>query len=80
MQTVTLDEAQKHLVELIRHLGSNGELLITEAEKPIAKLSSVTQTAGSPLIHPDVEAITGLIPPELDAENEYRAHSIEKQQ
>ena len=43
MQTVTLDEAQKHLVELVRKLETEGELLITDAEKPVARLSSVTE-------------------------------------
>ncbi len=41
MQTVTLDEAQKHLAELVRDLGREGELLITDANKPVAKLSPV---------------------------------------
>ncbi|MGA2659567.1 MAG: type II toxin-antitoxin system Phd/YefM family antitoxin [Verrucomicrobiota bacterium] len=43
MQTVTLGEAQEHLAELVRQLGREGELLITDAEKPVAKLSSVTE-------------------------------------
>jgi len=43
MQTVTLDEAQKHLAELVRDLGREGELLITDAEKPVAKLSGVAE-------------------------------------
>jgi prevent-host-death family protein len=42
MQTVTLSEAQKHLSELVRDLAREGELLITEANKPVARLSSVT--------------------------------------
>lgn len=42
MQTVTLSEAQKHLTELVRDLAREGELLITDADKPVAKLSSVT--------------------------------------
>ena len=43
MQTVTLDEAQKHLVELVRDLGRQGELLITDAERPVAKLLPATE-------------------------------------
>ena len=42
MQTVTLLEAQQHLAELVRDLNREGELLITDADKPVAKLSSVT--------------------------------------
>ncbi len=43
MQTVTLDEAQKRLAELVRELGREGEMLITDANKPVAKLSTVTE-------------------------------------
>jgi antitoxin (DNA-binding transcriptional repressor) of toxin-antitoxin stability system len=42
MQTVTLSEAQKHLLELVRDLDREGELLITEANQPVARLSLVT--------------------------------------
>jgi len=43
MQTVTLSEAQKHLSELVRDLAHEGELLITDANQPVAQLSSVTR-------------------------------------
>lgn len=43
MQTVTLSEAQKHLLELVRELPFQGELLITDADKPVARLSSVAE-------------------------------------
>lgn len=39
MQTVTLPEAQRRLTELVRDLASQGDLVITDADKPIAKLS-----------------------------------------
>jgi antitoxin (DNA-binding transcriptional repressor) of toxin-antitoxin stability system len=42
MQTVTLAEAQKHLQELVRDLPREGDLLITDADKPVARLSPVT--------------------------------------
>jgi len=41
MQTVTLSEAQQHLMELVRQLPCQGELLITDADKPVARLSAV---------------------------------------
>lgn len=41
MQTVTLSEAQKHLTALVRGIAHAGELLITDADTPVAKLSSV---------------------------------------
>lgn len=39
MQTVTLPEAQRRLTELVRDLAIQGDLVITDADKPIAKLS-----------------------------------------
>lgn len=46
MQTlITLTEAQQHLLELVRGLGHEGELVITDADKPVAKLSAVTSTS-----------------------------------
>ncbi len=41
-QTVTLDEAQKHLPELVHRLANEGELLITDADKPVARLAPVS--------------------------------------
>ena len=41
MHTVTLDEAQKHLVELVHGLAREGELVITDADKPVARLAPV---------------------------------------
>lgn len=38
MQTVTLSEAQKHLAELVRDLPQQGELVITDADKPVARI------------------------------------------
>jgi antitoxin (DNA-binding transcriptional repressor) of toxin-antitoxin stability system len=42
MQTLTLFEAQQHLSELVRDLSREGELVITDADKPVAKLSPAT--------------------------------------
>ena len=42
MQTVTLAEAQQKLVELVRGLPREGELLITDADKPVARLAAVS--------------------------------------
>lgn len=42
MQTLTLSEAQRHLTELVRGLAHGSELLITDADAPVAKLSPVT--------------------------------------
>jgi prevent-host-death family protein len=42
MHTVTLAEAQQHLAELVRDLAREGELVITEADKPVARLAPLT--------------------------------------
>jgi len=42
MQTVILSEAQEHLAALVRKTPREGELLITDADTPVAKLSPVT--------------------------------------
>jgi antitoxin (DNA-binding transcriptional repressor) of toxin-antitoxin stability system len=36
--TVTLEEAQAHLAELIEHLGPGDEIVITREQQPVAKL------------------------------------------
>ena len=41
METVTLSEAQKRLAELVHNLPRGGELVITDDDKPVAKLSPV---------------------------------------
>lgn len=41
MQKVTLDDAKEHLAELVRNLPREGELLITDADQPVARLSPV---------------------------------------
>lgn len=38
MQTVTLEEAQGHLAEIIEKLPPGGEVVITRDDKPVAKL------------------------------------------
>jgi len=42
VQKVTIEEAQKHFSELVRNLPSEGELLITDADRPVARLSPIT--------------------------------------
>jgi prevent-host-death family protein len=39
MQTVTLEEAQSHLAEIIDRLTPGEEVVITRGSKPVAKLS-----------------------------------------
>jgi antitoxin (DNA-binding transcriptional repressor) of toxin-antitoxin stability system len=39
METITLEEAQINLPQLVRQLETRGELLIVQANRPIARLS-----------------------------------------
>jgi antitoxin (DNA-binding transcriptional repressor) of toxin-antitoxin stability system len=39
METITLEEAQNHLPQLVHQLAAHGELLIVEADRPVARLS-----------------------------------------
>lgn len=42
MQTVTLTEAQRNLAKLVQDLARKGEFLITDDNKPVAKLTHVS--------------------------------------
>ena len=56
MTFVTMEEAQANLPELVAHLGSGEELIITQDHKPIAKLvrenppSRKPRTAGNCIV------------------------------
>jgi antitoxin (DNA-binding transcriptional repressor) of toxin-antitoxin stability system len=39
METITLEEAENHLRQLLHQLPVHGELLILEADRPVARLS-----------------------------------------
>jgi antitoxin (DNA-binding transcriptional repressor) of toxin-antitoxin stability system len=39
MQTITLEEAQSHLAEIIDKLPPGGEVVILRGDKPVARLS-----------------------------------------
>ena len=43
-----------------------------------AQLDPAVRPRSEPDIHPEVSKISGLIPPELDARAEYRAHLLNK--
>lgn len=48
MSTVTLEEAQAHLPELISQLTAGDALIITSGQQPVAQLTSVAPT-GTPV-------------------------------
>jgi antitoxin (DNA-binding transcriptional repressor) of toxin-antitoxin stability system len=89
MQTVTLFEAQKHLLELVRDLAREGELLITDADQPVARLvlagpsasqncadlAAQLQGAGRKYLKPDDDPVRDLIT-EREREDSERAASL----
>lgn len=48
MSIVTLDEAQKRLGELVKSLAAEGEIVITDGRKPVARLISAVRHVGQP--------------------------------
>lgn len=46
MSTVTLEQAQSNLSELIANLESDGEVVIAENGTPVAKLMRIERTTG----------------------------------
>ena len=58
MQTVSLDEAQRHLSELVGNLAHEGEFLITDHDKPVARLTPAVQR---PSLHDICPASVGTI-------------------
>jgi antitoxin (DNA-binding transcriptional repressor) of toxin-antitoxin stability system len=68
MQTVFLAEAQQHLAELVRDLAREGELVITDADKPVALLSPLhTQTS---LRHLSPQSVGALLRPFPSSEDD----------
>ena len=63
MNTVTLNEAQQHLPELVRKLTRDGELLITDADQPVARLSVVTPRPSLRNLEPRSVGAVGLVRP-----------------
>jgi len=52
MQTVSLDDAQKNLVELVHQLPNHGELVIVEANRPVARLSRIAERPSLSRLNP----------------------------
>lgn len=42
MQTVTLEEAQAHLPELVARIQNGEEIVLTEKERPVAKIVALS--------------------------------------
>ena len=67
MNTVTLQEAQQHLPELVQKLAREGECLITDADQPVARLSWVTPRPSLRQLEPQsVGAVLRTYPSSVD--------------
>ena len=49
MQTITLEEAQSHLAEIIDKLTPGGEVVIMRGNKPVARLSGTSEEERRPI-------------------------------
>jgi antitoxin (DNA-binding transcriptional repressor) of toxin-antitoxin stability system len=49
MSTVSLEEAQARLPKLIEQLATDGPIIITRDQLPVAQLASLAGNAGSPV-------------------------------
>ena len=48
MTTISLQEAQTQLADLIHQMGPDAELVITENDRPVARLITATTPQGKP--------------------------------
>ena len=49
MQTITLEDAQSHLAEIIDNLTPGGEVVILRGDKPVARLSGTWEEQPRPI-------------------------------
>jgi antitoxin (DNA-binding transcriptional repressor) of toxin-antitoxin stability system len=49
MQTVTLEEAQSHLAEIIDRLGPGDEVVVTRDDRPVARIRSERPAGPTPV-------------------------------
>jgi prevent-host-death family protein len=68
VQKVTLEDAQKHLPELVRNLPREGELLITDADRPVARLMPVPERTS--LRNSKPQSVGGVLRPYPDPEDD----------
>ena len=57
MNTITLEEAQTHLAEMIHQLAAGGEVIITEDHRPVARLTRIGTQQRTPRPRPPVTGI-----------------------
>lgn len=74
MQTLTLTETQQRLAELVRGLARNGEIVITDADRPVAKLSPIGERKSLREIAP--QSVGAFLRPFPDPEGDYLGEMI----
>lgn len=75
MSTVTLEEAKQRLGELVKSLPVEGEILITDGEKTVAKLAPVKGTHSILDIKP--VSVGGLLRPFPDPDDDILGEMLE---
>ena len=61
MSSITLDQAQRRLPELILSLSTGGDVLILDANIPVARLSPVTPLAARPSLREHQSSSVGAL-------------------
>ena len=75
MSTVTLDDAQKRLGELVQRLASEKEMVLTDAGKPVARLVPVT--ARHSVRDHKAASVGGLLKPFPDPDDDILGEMLE---
>lgn len=65
--TVTLEEAQSHLAELIARLGPGEDIVITCDEKPVARLVAEKPASMQPRVPGSAKAMIAYMADDFDA-------------
>jgi antitoxin (DNA-binding transcriptional repressor) of toxin-antitoxin stability system len=76
MSTVTLEEAQKRLDELVRSLPVEGEIFITDGTKPVAKLAAIERTHS--VLEIDPVSVGGVLRPFPGPEEDILGEMLEE--
>jgi hypothetical protein len=74
--TLTVDLPAEELQFLQAYAREHGVSAAEVVTQYVQRLKNATR----PAIHPEVSAITGLVPQSVDAQEEYRKHLLEKHQ
>jgi hypothetical protein len=65
----------KQNLDFVKHYAAEHHLTVTEV---IDRYLSRLRQQQYPMIHPDVESISGLVPSDIDAKQDYHEHILQK--